>query len=205
MIIEFYGLPGAGKTTMAKKISTQLGIPIIKIERKIELLFYNILYFLIHPISFLQGLQYIFRYSKNWQLFYYKFLNSFLHNNAKYQKARRHRHAILDQGHFQNIISVLEEVVNEDDLIKYIHIFPKPDLLVVFQISEEIRRSQLLERGFSAREQFGNEYLEQWREITEENNALLNKILFRLPLNFVVIQSDKDIEKIFLYFKSSKI
>ena len=70
MIIEIYGLPGAGKTTLAKKMASEFNIPLIKIRGKTELFFYNLLYFFLHPAAFLKGFWYIFINSKNWRLFY---------------------------------------------------------------------------------------------------------------------------------------
>lgn len=199
MIIEIYGLPGAGKTTLAKKISAEFNIPLVKIRRKTDLIFYNLFYFLLHPVAFLKAFWYVFINSPNWRLFYYKFLNSFLHTNAKYQKALRCNKALVDQGHFQNVISVFEEAVDERGLLRYARILPRPDLLVIFDVPDEVREKHLSERGFSVREQFNEEYFNRWKKVVKENNNLFLRLLNELSVNFLIIRNNEDVKKIHEY------
>ena len=105
MIIEFFGMPGAGKSTVARELAKDSSFRIIKIRKKTELLLLNFKYFTSHPIKFFKLFILVLKNSKNYQEFYYKFMNCFLDYNAKFQKAKKFEKAILDQGYFQNIIS----------------------------------------------------------------------------------------------------
>src|SRR3989344_4218701 len=99
MIIEFVGLPGSGKSTFAKRLAEHGSWKLVSVSGRAELVFYNVLFLFWHPISFVQGISWFWRYRGLRELWYTKFANLFLVHNAKYMKARRYPRAIIDQGH----------------------------------------------------------------------------------------------------------
>ena len=124
MILEFYGLPGSGKSTVARYLKKTRGFKVIKIENKRELFFYNLIFLFKYPVKFFALLYYLLLNGENSKLFYYKFMNTFLQHNAKYIKAKsfkRDEKLIIDQGHFQNIISVFKKNVSSAYIENYLN------------------------------------------------------------------------------------
>jgi thymidylate kinase len=193
MIIELYGLPGSGKTTLARKLAENGDFEIIKIKSRLELLFYNFLFFIKHPVKFIVLFYYLLvNFGGGWRMFYYKFMNTFLHHNAKHQKALKYKNAIIDQGYFQNIISVFERKITGEIIKKYIKFFIYPDKLIVFDIRPEKRREKIKKRGYAARDSFGREYGEQWSEIIEYNDQELKRSLNKISVNYLMFNKEDD-------------
>ena len=141
MIIELFGLPGAGKSTLARSLESSGEVSRVRIGSRSELLLLNLLFFVRHPIRSVLLLSYIIRYTGSLALFYTKFMNLFLEHNAKYEKARKQEgKAVIDQGYFQNLLSLFEHPMSEAVLSRYARLLPKPDELWVCVVSEEQRQ-----------------------------------------------------------------
>jgi thymidylate kinase len=175
MIIEFCGLPGSGKTTIAKKIEQNTDYKIIKIKSKRELLYYNFLFFIKYPVKFFYLFFYICRNSESWKEFYLKLMNTFFQHNAKYQKALKFEKAIIDQGYFQNFLSVFNKKINTDIFYKYSELILQPDKLFIIKVSEKERLERINKRGYSFRNDFSEEERGVWMKIMMSNNSLLEK------------------------------
>ncbi len=196
MIIELYGLPGTGKTTVAKKIEERIGYKIVAIESRRELAWFNVLFLLKHPIRFFTMARHIIVNSRGLRMLYYKFMNSFLLNNAKYQKATHFKNALIDQGYFQNIISVFETPLRREELERYAKLFLPIDMLLVFSASSSIREQRTEQRGRFAREQFGDEYLASWKKIIERNDGLLQECISELPAHSRIVDASRDSDEV---------
>lgn len=175
MITELFGLPGAGKTTLAKKLEAEEGFKIIKINNKKELLYFNFIHVFKYPVGSSVNLFFIIKNSPNQKLFYYKFMNFFMDINARYEKAGRCDKSILDQGYFQNILSVFEKPITRDLLKRYLKYLPKPDKLIIIDISFEESLNRIQKRGYYAREKFGKDYVENWRKTILSNYNLFKE------------------------------
>jgi len=200
MIIELYGLPGSGKTSLAKKIVGETDFEIIKIKSKKELLYFNFLFLVKHPIKFFKLLFFVISNSlSSSKLFYYKLMNCFFDYNAKYQKALRCKFSIIDQGYFQNIISVFNKEISPKFLKKYIKFFILPDKLIILDINKKKRLAMMKKRGYFARDKFGRIYRKKWEKIIEYNDKILKKSLANknVPVDYLIVK-DKDISN---YFK----
>jgi len=184
-------LPGSGKTTLAKKIASERGFTIVKIRNRRELLTYNFLYLLKHPLKFFITLGYILLSSRSPKLFYLKFMNCFLVHNAKFEKAKRYEKAIIDQGHWQNIISVFDYPLGTKKLERYIKYLPSPDLLVVVEAEEEVRSENLSRRGYSSRQEYKKEYVEKWKEGSKNNYLLFLSLAEHRDLSFEVVKNSE--------------
>lgn len=200
MVIEFYGLPGIGKTTIAKQLAASAGYKIVAINSRRELVWYNILFLIKHPVRFFVLFYYLIRYFRgpgsNWRLFYLKFMNIFLHHNAKYEKAKKYQRAIIDQGYFQNIISLFERKVSDQTIKKYINYFIFPDILFVFTLNFKKREERLTKRKYQIREGYGKHYQKEWFRVIEYNNQILLKCLDKISVKYFMVRTDQPINKV---------
>src|SRR3989344_7810189 len=187
MIIELFGLPGSGKTTLAKKLETENCFKIIKINNRKELLYFNFIHCLKNPVSSFVNLLFILKNSPNPRLFYYKFMNFFMDINARYEKACLYDKAVLDQGHLQNVLSVFERPITSELLKKYLKYLPKPDRLIVVDISPEEALNRTQERGYYSREKFGKDYVENWRKTVRQNYELFKKEASSLGIKLEIL------------------
>ncbi len=187
MMIEFCGLPGTGKTTLARAIVSQGKFEIIKIKNKRELLRYNFLFFLKRPIKFCVLFWYTVANSYSWQIFYYKFMNSFLHCNAKYQKALKYTDALIDQGYFQNLLSIFEKPISWEKMEKYLRFACLPDQLFILQATEEKRGQRLNSRGHGVRDTQDWQKRAAWLLASQLNHQTLLDNLPKLTIKQQII------------------
>lgn len=194
MIIEFFGLSGSGKSTIAKTLANKGGYQIIRIRKKRELFYYNLLSFLRHPFSFFFLFILVLRNSSGCKEFYYKFMNCFLDYNAKYEKARRIELAILDQGYFQNIISLFTRPINKEDLYSFQKLIRLPDALFVFELDRERRRQRHEERGYGLRGNFDAIDQEEFAKVSEENFIFFCRHGKEVFEDMIFIDASKEME-----------
>jgi broad-specificity NMP kinase len=197
MIIELYGLPGSGKTTFAKRLAENNGFEIIKVRNKFSLFFYNFLYLIKHPVKFAATLFYIFGNFGDKRLVYYKLMNCFFQYNARYQKALRRPRAVLDQGYFQNILSVFEKPLTDAQLQRYLKYFLLPDVLFIFDLPFEEAKKRMEERGYIPRQKMGEEYLRRLEPIVAANHTAFKKIAHNLAFKKVIINAEKSVEDVY--------
>ena len=69
------------------------------------------------------------------------------------------------KNYFQNINSVFEEEISLKQMKKYINLFLKPDKLFIFDIDQDTRAKHLIDRGYSARDNFDEEYRKKWEKV----------------------------------------
>jgi broad-specificity NMP kinase len=176
MIIELFGLPGSGKSTLARALESSGEASRIRIGTRGELVWRNVIFVARRPILSLRLLSYIVRYVGSLSLLYTKFMNLFLEHNAKYEKARLQRgDVVIDQGHFQNLLSLFERPMSEAALARYVRLLPKPDELWICRASEEERARRLAARGYGG----GNE--ERAPTVLAENFRTAEKVIRSLP------------------------
>ena len=197
MIIELYGLPGSGKTNLTKEIVKKTDFRIIKIYKKTELIFYNFLFLIKHPIKFFTLLFYLILNSKNFKGFYSKFMNSFLHCNAKYQKSLRYSSAVLDEGYFINIISIFEKEIDSESLKKYLKFLLWPDVLVVFDnVDFNERSKRIAKRGYGVANYLKIEERAKWEKVIEKNDKILKENLKNLFIKYIIVDDKKSLSDI---------
>lgn len=191
MIIEMYGLPGVGKTVYAHSYVVDNHFEIIKVKSKIELIIFNIFFLFLHPKIFYGFFKLCFQNSKTNKIWRTKFINSFLYRNAKWQKALffRRNNIIIDEGHFQNLLSFFDREVSKGEMEQFISLCIKPDILYIVTTESQIRYERLNKRGYRGREVFGQEYIKQWEDIMSKNNNLFLRILPNCDIKYKIIES----------------
>ena len=188
MIIEIFGLPGVGKSSFVRAwIESDKKYKNIKINNKLQLLFFNLFYFLHYPYKFIISLFFIFKYGGSGRLYYSKFMNIFLQYNARFIKAKLNKLSILDQGHIMSVLSLFEDEVDFSIMKKIYDNINKPDILIILEASNNIRHSRLESRGYGIRENISKEYGKKFLSIME-NNYQQYKLL---------IDNDNRLKKVF--------
>jgi len=176
MIVEFAGRPATGKSTVADKLKPQ-GWTVVQAENKIELLWCNLVFLLYYPIRFFTLFFVIVRNAVSLKVFYLLFMNSFLHANAKYMKARRYEKAIIDQGHVQNIFSVFSHKLSQKETKRYMRWTMEPDHLFLFVAPKRVRERRMNERGYGVREEMNAKKRQKWQKAAAANTAVLKKYI----------------------------
>jgi deoxyadenosine/deoxycytidine kinase len=193
MIIELYGLPAVGKTTYASKLIKEEKFKDVRIKGKCELLFWNIIFLILHPIRFTYQFYFLVSGFENMATFRLNFLNAFLHRNARGQKARfkKSKSIVLDEGQFQNILSLPKGTISDNQIKFMSKMALKPDSLLVVVADNDIRQKRLLERGYRGRESLGKEYLSKWESVSNANNQRFLELLPTLEIPFKIINIDE--------------
>ncbi len=197
MIIELYGLPGQGKTTFAKRLQAEAGYKIIKIRSRFALYIYNILFLAKYPVKFFGLLYFIFKSSPcNVKIIWHKINNTFLHYNAKHLKSKKCQRAIIDQGYFQNFISVFEQELDDGLIAKYLKFVLFPDVLIFFDLDEERQREYVEKRGYYARDDFDEKHRKEWGKLSSKNNSRLKNYLKTQEMKIYYIRNNEDFKNL---------
>ncbi len=195
MIIELFGLPGAGKSTLARVLESTGRAQRIRIESRGELLWRSAIYAFGHPFDALMQLSYLIRYAGSPQLYYTKFMNLFLQHAAKQQKARSAQGTVvIDQGHLQNLLSLFERPASRGELVQYLAFLPKPDQVWVCEASDDERARRLQSRGQDGRKGESLAVRTERARTAQENFATSFDILSADPSLLVrIIPANQDI------------
>ncbi len=158
MIIELFGLPGAGKTTIANALEKQ-GAIIVRAPSGWRLLWEAFLFECAHPIRALRiAIAVVTTAARGTH--YTLYVNGYLQSAAKWIRATRlsqvGKIAVIDQGHAQLVASL--GGVTPATLAA----FPRPNLLALVEAPREVRTERMQARGRTPREEFGESVAQSW-------------------------------------------
>jgi peptidoglycan/xylan/chitin deacetylase (PgdA/CDA1 family)/adenylate kinase len=161
MIIELVGLPGAGKTTLARHLAEQ-GAVVVGTTSKLRLIADTLLFELAHPLAALRIATAIVRKAPT-GMHHSLYINGYLLSASKLMRAqrlsRKGKIAVIDQGHAQLVVSLLGLSPS------LIQALPKPDLLILVEAPRELRQKRMKDRGRTPREEGGEP--ETWDQAAE--------------------------------------
>ena len=194
MIVELAGLPGSGKTTFAKKLSSDTGLPVITLHSKIEITLFGAWFLVCHPYTTAVFLKHILKETKrNSSLRKMLFINSLLVPAAKYSKAERYG-GILDQGFTQSILSLLP---NDDrTILKLLAVAPRSDLLLLCSVENDIRQERIEKRKIKTRQELS---LDEAEKFATQSPQVFNRISSLASEDAVLkinTSLDSDIQKV---------
>jgi len=185
VIIELYGLPGSGKTTIARTLQGRGGKYVyLHTSPKSETIRLVPLFTFKNPIKSLFWFKELLKESVRFHFstfFRYK-LHLLLISITQYQKARHdgvERTYLIDEGLIQRILSISETKISIESVKQYLKHIPKADIIVVVENkpTEFYRFKESPHRHKSPRLHLGEKYFENWMKITRHNHEIIKSVL----------------------------
>jgi hypothetical protein len=174
MVIELFGLPGGGKTTLAKELSLASGIPIIRLSLAQRIFEWKI--FALRNISqAFHVVKFLFHHSTKDR--YGLFMNGCVDRYGRFAYAKKHG-GILDEGPLQNILSFPSRTLFAREMDVVVASLPHPDVVIHVVASDAERSSRQEKRGWTMRS-------ESWLAHAKENERLA---LSALPPSVLVLE-----------------
>lgn len=143
MIIEFVGLPGAGKSTLIRALQEK-GLSKPFRPSKMALILWALLGAVHYPGAAIGTARRILRAPK--PLRRYGLINSLAFPIAAYV-VRKKRVICLENGFAQGLLSFPGDAGK----------LPRPDLVIILEAAESVRKERLKTRGWKPREEFGEQ------------------------------------------------
>ncbi len=180
MIIEFVGLPGAGKSTLIRALEDKKLCEPFRLG-KLALLWWGIIGAILHPSSALHIARRIMRAPTS--LRRYGLINSLLYPLAAYA-LRKRRVICFEQGFVQGLLSFPGVP----------HGLALPDLVVLVEAGESERKGRMESRGWTPRSEFRSGEAERFARESEANYPVLeNKIHEWAKERTLVLSGEGDI------------
>jgi len=179
MVIEFFGLPGVGKTYLAKKKASEKNIPYIEIVTRWERLWRSFFFFCTHPaISSVFIYEIIRETYKKPKLLKHKLLYLFFLTIAREQKAEKYKECVIDDGLFLFILSLYESVITDANLKKFKKVLNQTRFMIILVTADEdVRKKRLIARQRIPRHGFGEAYQNNWLSVMKKNSVIVRRFI----------------------------
>ena len=172
MIVEFFGLPGSGKTFCAHALARKHNIPVFSVSNRFEKYVFVILFSCLHTGSFLFFLkEFISNNSHDPPLLRHKIRTTYFNTIAREQKAAfSNKKGIIDEGFFQMLLALYERRAEKPELLECIRYIP-PRTIFLVESKKATRETRMAKRGRVPRGFFLRDvsYHKHWFPIIERN------------------------------------
>jgi len=167
MIVEFIGLPGAGKSKLASNIEVKSEEPLTKIKviypfkkiyawpwliRNLYKFFHSIVFLLKHPIKSWKLLLFILKFKQKNKIDYIRlFVNNtcFISFQNKYKKSKDV--VIFDEGLVHHLWGIMANSYNKKLSREFLNFYEFPDLIIKVDVSEKTILYRNNKRKYSRR------------------------------------------------------
>lgn len=201
MIVEFCGIPGGGKSTLARAYAERYPesayLVHLEMKKRLPEFLYGTLFFLRHPIVFFWIINFVLHHHMR-GLFWYS-LHMAIRASAKYQKACGVGQSIrvfLDEGLVHMLCTIPARPLSMQELRKWTRRFLLVDVVCVVD-EGDFHRFHNSQATLHPRVRRGDSELKKWELAVKENtrNTLLSlndlgSLVWRIPP-----KSSTDIEK----------
>lgn len=174
MVIEFFGLPGSGKTYCAERFARESGLPLIEVHGRPQTYFWAFVFACVRPRMFFFLLKEIAKENRrDTRLLRHKIHNLYLRAVAKEGKTFLRRDAVIDEGLFQVLLYLFERRIEKMGLGSFSFLFQDRTAHIV-TARADIRRGRMQSRGRTPRAFLSTEYREcHWFPILEHNSNVI--------------------------------
>lgn len=202
MYIEFYGLPGSGKSLVFSKLKKNKDYFLIETFPLYKRLFYSFIFIFFHPVISFRLFRNLYcnleTYNKTniIRMILSKFIGIYLSTLAKYQKylLNSKKICIVDEGFYQLIFASFDkENTRLKSALEYVD--PLVEHLIIITSDDELREKRMLSRGKIPREEFGSDYTNEWLKTSLDINKKIETHIKKDDLG-LIIENSKDIDKV---------
>lgn len=185
-IVEICGLPGVGKTTIARKLTLDTNIDRVILTKKSRIVTNYCLGFIVRPKTFVYGLYFAMKHADSW----FNFWNNHVYRYARYSSALRSKLpiCILDEGPHQSIFSYAIDGLTEKEFKHYVEHTPKADLTILLTVSEEKRQQNLNKRRIQQPENINRR---EMHDNLKSAQAFLSTYFVQMPCAQIVHTSEE--------------
>ncbi|XKT75427.1 MAG: glycosyltransferase [Patescibacteria group bacterium UBA2103] len=189
MIIELVGLPASGKTYIARALEAQ-GYTKVAIGGA-EILPHFFVYAFTHPWSVFRHFIFFLLNAGSPSVWYLKFANLFVRACALQQKASSYNRATIDQGLYQNLLSLFPKKPTQKTLERLSSLFPD-NILWIVEVPKDVREARLASRGVLPREEISTKEAESLKEVSRAVYAMLEECFENTNKTTFVVSGEED-------------
>lgn len=191
--VEFFGMPGTGKTTITRAMVEQKGFSNIKVEGRMKLLFACFHFLYKYPKRFIRlGFITLLESNSLW-MFKYKFINLLLQPYAKLQEGKKYSKAIFDQCFFQSLISIFEKPITNNIFNTYIKNIDMPQKLIIFDAPLSVSMERIKDREYIVKSKKGILVFEEKIKLMKKNFDFCVDHLAGCRTDFLIVKTDRPI------------
>lgn len=191
MIYELFGLPGSGKSYMARQISQSKEIAEIGITSTKERMVRAVLFMFFHPFFSARLITIFIKENyKSPKLLKHKLATIVLEIMAREQKAKHGM--MIETGFFQLLLSIYERKIQDQDIAPVLRWLQKRGYMVyVIEANRETREQRIQQRGRIPRGGVVTDahQLAAWFGLLEENFETLKRGIIK-DFQYEIIQND---------------
>ena len=185
MIVELYGLPGVGKSTLAEALAKHDGIAHVTLTGKWSILSNFLWFFVRFPRTLWRGFCLIRRYDRSRFAFWNFFVVRYATFAAAARRSGKEMVAVIDEGPLQNLLS-LSVPGDEESLAELVRNVPVADQYLMLEAKEEVRLMRLEKRRKRLRPQLDEASHAAWQEEMRERFTKSTAIIKKLRSAIVV-------------------
>jgi len=182
-MIEFFGLPGSGKSYLVERNKKDVQFTEVKVTKS-ERFYYGLIFCILHPIisSCFIGLILGDKDVKTFSLRKHLIMYIYMTRAAKYQKSKNIKKALIDEGLLMMFISITNIPSFLEDFLLRSSVFTNHKIFII-EASDEIRYLRMKKRGRYPRSGFfsNKNQKENLRSIEKNYKERSKKLIKLLP------------------------